>query len=35
MITNLLVDDGAESGLALDDGIRDAELAAKSWQEHY
>lgn len=31
--TYLLVDDRAESGLALDDGIRDAHLAAKSRQE--
>jgi hypothetical protein len=29
----LLVDDGAEAGLALDDGVRDAHLAAESGQE--
>lgn len=27
------MDDGAEAGLALDDGIRDAHLAAQSWEE--
>lgn len=31
--TNLLVDDSAEAGLALDDGVRDTHLAAKSGKE--
>lgn len=30
----LLVDDCAETGLALDDGVRDTHLAAESGQEH-
>jgi hypothetical protein len=30
---SLLVNERAESGLALDDGIRDTHLAAESWQE--
>lgn len=34
MTTNLLVDDGTETGLALDDGIRDTHLAAESGQEN-
>lgn len=31
--TNLLVDDSAETGLALDDGVRDTHLAAESGKE--
>jgi len=32
--SSLLVDNCAESGLALDDGVGDTHLAAKSWQEN-
>lgn len=32
-VTNLLVDDGTETGLALDDGVGDTHLAAESWKE--
>jgi hypothetical protein len=31
--SSLLVDDRAESGLALNDGVRDTHLSAKSWDE--
>lgn len=33
-MSHLLVDDRAESGLALDDGVWDAHLLAESWQEN-
>lgn len=33
MATNLLVNNGTETGLALDDGVRDTHLAAESGQE--
>jgi hypothetical protein len=32
-VTNLLVDNSSETGLALDDGVRDTHLAAESGQE--
>lgn len=35
MTTNLLVDDGTETSLALDDGVRDTHLAAESGQENH